>query len=70
MTELNPSFGFSEQDRLMVGPFVLVLRLDGRWAVPGGTSATYGDLVRFTRRLAWPRPELMKVRVRYRLDGE
>ena len=62
-------FVFVEQDRLLVGPFMFVLRADGRWAIHGGTTATYADLVRFARRLAWPRPELRKARVRYRLDG-
>ena len=70
MAEGNLLFGFFEQARLIVGPFALVLRPDGRWAIHGGTTATYADLVRFARQLAWPRPELRKVRVRYRLAEE
>lgn len=59
-----------QQQRLYVGLFRLVLRPDQRWALPGGGSANYADLVAFTRRLAWSRPELVLVRVKYRVEVE
>ena len=60
------------QPRLCVGPFQLVLRPDRRWALPGGGSATYFEVVILARRYDWRRPELVMVAVRYRgeVEGE
>lgn len=59
-----------QQHRLRVGPFQLVQRPDQTWALPGGGSASYRDCVALTRRLAWPQPKLVQVRVRYRAEVE
>jgi hypothetical protein len=47
--------------RLLVGPLELVPALadeEGRqrWAVPGGASVLYDDVVRYARRMGWSAP--------------
>jgi hypothetical protein len=41
-----------------------------RWSRPGGGSWTYSAVVRHCRARAWPRPELVSVRVVRRAETE
>ena len=41
-----------------------------RWAWPGRSSVTYGEVVRWCRGRGWPRPELVPARVVRRAEAE